>query len=1095
MTEPLENSGNGNNVNVDVDVRKRRFLKGLAVAGLSLGVLGGYSPVLKRMFDTWTGNWTKVVPNLTEVDNRVTLVRTVCLQCHGACGIQARVVDRDSDAPVAIKIDGNPYHPNTKVPHLNFETGLDTAKLQAGHICAKGQAGIETLYDPKRVTGPLKRVGKRGENKWEPITWEQAFKEIIEGGTLPGPNGGTYKFVGLKDLAANDDPIDPTKPWYGRKANHILFSVGRSEHGRKELSDRIFGYVFGTVNYRIDHTSICEQSHHIAFKYSTAAGKTHMKPDFENAKFVITFGGSYLEANFPFTALADRVMKFKRRGGRLAVVDPRYSNTAKHAEYWLPVIPGTDAALALGIARVLFEENLIDENFLKRPNQAAANKVGEYNWSDATKLVNVDTHEYVKVQDIDPTQPTNENHVVYVGAGNGSFGPNNEFEDATVVDEAELFPSGDAGANPMQIPAAAGGTINAKTALELYRDEAYSKTLDEWASICGIDAETIREVAIEFGNAGKKAVADFYRGPVQHTNGFYNGRSIIMLNFLVGNLDWRGGLSKGGSHWDELGKKSATAPYPGIKTLNTAINPKSYTYNNVSYTPWKVTREGVTWDENNPEWNMYTNNEPPRPFYPLTSNVWQEMFGAIETAYPYPILQFWNHMGNPNYSIPGSAKVQEVMTMPMTDDTKKKLADEGFDLGSDPYQLPLIVSIDVVVGEGSAYADYILPDVTFLERFGTPHIAPTIQTKLSHVRQPVFGKYIVETGNYIYRMRPDLDDGVYQWDDQGNLTFDLTRRGNMNAEDMYILLGRLLKGETDGINMSVSINVPDSVKNKIQGVGIDAFGAGMHLRHAWDWYKGLILNLVDHYEADTGNTIPGNNVNEKIQYVLDRGGLFENADEAYDGKYLKHKHKKECYFWSEKVATKKHPYTKELFWGGARYEPIKDMKGTEVQSQDKQDGYDFYMITYKMPIHTQSRTMANPLLVELLPENYIEISEEDANRLNLKNGDMVKVTSPTNTEGIIGKIFIRKGLRPGVIAFAHSYGHTQYGGSDWYEGGKRIEGDKRRLAGITLNPIMRLDTSYGLGQNQLLGAISLTDPIGGSASFYDTMVKIEKVST
>ncbi len=1032
------------------DLKKRKFLKGTAIAAIAAGFAGTYSPVLK---DVYKRRGTPIAADATELDDNVVLVRSVCLQCHSACGFQARVIDFDNN-PVAIKLNGNPYHPNTLHPHIDYNTSLEDAKKIQGHLCAKGEAGLETLYDENRLKYPLKRIGPRGSGKWQRITWDQFYKEIIEGSTLPTADGkGTYKFEGLLDLL-NDDPIDPERPWLGPKRNQILFSVGRAEHGRKELSDRIFGYVFGTKNSRIDHTTICEQSHHIGFKY-TCAGKSHLKPDFANAKMIITFGGNYLAADFPFNANGERLMEFKANGGKLVVVDPRFSQTAKHADVWLPIKPGTDAALALAMARIIIEEELYDEAFLKAPNAGAATSNGESVWTDATHLVNMKTHKFVTVDDLG-IAGTSGNHVVWDGSN---------YVDAETATTAELYLRADPNANVVTLPN--GDPV--KTAFEAFRDEAFSKSIDEWLEVCGLTAfkETVAEIAREFALIGKKSIADFYRGPVQHTNGYYNAVSIIYLNFLVGNFDWKGGMSVGGSHWHEMGTtvNGTDTTYKGMnKTLGTAISPSG----------WKVTREGQDWAPGNEEYDYWAakgQTEPPRPFFPLTSNVWQEMWGAIETGYPYPIKMFWNHMGAPSYSTPGSKKVEEVIV----------LADE-----SGKYKLPVLISIDVVMGDTTAYADYVLPEVTFYEQFGTPHVAPSIQTKTSGIRQPIFGIYNPDTGEYTYRPLPGYEE-------------------TKMAEDIYIGLALKLKEEY-GVNLS---GVGDGA---FFGGGTDKYGFPDQLKSAWDWYRAALINLIEDYELN-GGTIPGDNIKQKIKYVLDRGGIFEDI-EAYgqSGKKLPHKLGKQINFWAEKVATKHHSYNNteftknyagnqhpdNLFWGTARFIPILDMKGNKVQEEDASNGYAFYLVTYKMPIHTQSRTHNNKSLVELMPENGVEINTEDAKRLGIKTGDLVKISSPTNTEGVVGKAIVTRLVRPGVVAVNHTFGLKWSGSKDWIEigaDGKEyvIKGQPWKTSGITANPIMRLDTSYVTDKTKLTGAISLTDPVGGSASFYDTLVKIEKV--
>lgn len=105
-------------------------------------------------------------------------IYSLCQQCNTNCGIKVKLVDG-----LVAKIDGNPYSPWTMTPQLPYTTPIAQAATVEGGICPKGQAGIQALYDPYRLVKLLKRAGKRGENKWQTISFEQAITEIVEGGT------------------------------------------------------------------------------------------------------------------------------------------------------------------------------------------------------------------------------------------------------------------------------------------------------------------------------------------------------------------------------------------------------------------------------------------------------------------------------------------------------------------------------------------------------------------------------------------------------------------------------------------------------------------------------------------------------------------------------------------------------------------------------------------------------------------------------------------------------------------------------------------------------------------------------------------------
>ncbi|MFQ5987233.1 MAG: twin-arginine translocation signal domain-containing protein, partial [Dehalococcoidia bacterium] len=287
---------------IESEISRRTFLKASAALGVAIGVARVIKPASASASSGPQPSTLSIPgPDPVEGTTGVIIKRTTCLMCHSGCGIQVKIKDG-----VVIKVDGNPYDPRTLEPHLPFATDPEEADRIRGTVCAKGQAAIEELYSPYRVKQPLKRAGPRGSGRWRAIGWDQALTEVIEGGDLFGEG----HVDGLRAIGDLETLIDPNAPELGPKANQLVYSVGRSEHGRKELTDRFFGDAFGTKNKRIDHTSICETSHHVAYELLLNAGgiggkgKNHLKPDIIDAEYIIWFGSSPYEANFTFIALA-----------------------------------------------------------------------------------------------------------------------------------------------------------------------------------------------------------------------------------------------------------------------------------------------------------------------------------------------------------------------------------------------------------------------------------------------------------------------------------------------------------------------------------------------------------------------------------------------------------------------------------------------------------------------------------------------------------------------------------------------------------------------------------------------------------------------
>jgi anaerobic selenocysteine-containing dehydrogenase len=187
--------------------------------------------------------------------------------------------------------------------------------------------------------------------------------------------------------------------------------------------------------------------------------------------------------------------------------------------------------------------------------------------------------------------------------------------------------------------------------------------------------------------------------------------------------------------------------------------------------------------------------------------------------------------------------------------------------------------------------------------------------------------------------------------------------------------------------------------------------------------------------------------------------------------------------------------TGEHLAGYARYLPGPfDVTGQLLT--DEADGYDLRMITHREIMQTKSRTSSNYWLLALLPENSVVMNAVDAEARDLQDGDLVRIVSPTNPNGewdlmngntvpMIGKVKVTQGIRPGVISFALGFGHWAYGGVDVSINGQTIPGDERRIRGFHANAAMRVDP--------YLQNTTLVDPVGGSAVFYDTFVRVVKV--
>lgn len=241
---------------MDTKIKRRTFLKFSAATLAATATLATFKE--SRAAD-WQEQIGKRGSQPDPVDKDVKRVRSTCLMCHSGCGITAKVVNGE-----LVKLEGNPYNPNnydyTARGDIVKENDLDTGPLgkDVGSLCAKGQSGIFDLYNPNRITHPLKRAGARGSGKWKKISWDQAITEIVEGGYLfkdvPGEEkryvDGLRKIRNLKEDigSAESDFMDEAPPGgYGPKANQFVWVHGRNEQGA--VTKRFIKDSFGSPNH------------------------------------------------------------------------------------------------------------------------------------------------------------------------------------------------------------------------------------------------------------------------------------------------------------------------------------------------------------------------------------------------------------------------------------------------------------------------------------------------------------------------------------------------------------------------------------------------------------------------------------------------------------------------------------------------------------------------------------------------------------------------------------------------------------------------------------------------------------------------------
>ncbi len=277
---------------------------------------------------------------LQAADEKV--VRSHCRICHGGCGVLVHLRDGK-----VVRIEGDPESP-----------------ISRGTLCPKGLATIQLAYHPDRLLHPLKRKGAKGSGQWERISWEEAY------GLLTSRIHGCQSRYGAESIVFGYGTGRDNEAFIYRLANLLgtpnVLTAGHMCYGPRVATSLI----------TCGNLPVC---------------------DYEgNPRCVMVWGNNAIVSNpdeYKGLYLSDALAK----GAKLIVVDPRFTKLADRSDLWLPLRPGTDAALALGMLFVILEEGLYDkefvetwvygwEEFARRVKAYSSKRVSEITWVPEGKI-------------------------------------------------------------------------------------------------------------------------------------------------------------------------------------------------------------------------------------------------------------------------------------------------------------------------------------------------------------------------------------------------------------------------------------------------------------------------------------------------------------------------------------------------------------------------------------------------------------------------------------------------------------------------------------------------------------------------------------
>lgn len=381
-------------------------------------------------------------------DNFTGVVRSGCFFCQGGCGILVHVKNGR-----AVRVEGDPDHPNNE-----------------GNLCVKGRAGIEVLYHPDRLLHPMKRAGARGENKWERIGWDEAID------TCAAELGKIIDRHGPLAITGGD----------GTKADEVAWIVD------------LFLLNLGSTNRTGPGRAQCMMPRRSA---SNATLGNYYSPDYEGGPDCLLLWGDQPEITHHNSILGWKALAHSKKGGKTIVIDPRRTALARKADVWLPVRPGTDAALAMSMIHVIIEEQLYDRDFVMR-------------WSNAPCLIDVETNR--------PLQNASGDYLIWD------------------LHTGAAVPADTPGASPVIAGEYIAGEVHCKPVWQLLKERCAKYEPRSAEEITWVPAADIARAARLYANSKPAALA-WGVGIDMCVSAHQTARACMILEVITGNVDIPGG--------------------------------------------------------------------------------------------------------------------------------------------------------------------------------------------------------------------------------------------------------------------------------------------------------------------------------------------------------------------------------------------------------------------------------------------------------------------------------------------------------------------------------------------------------------------------
>lgn len=443
-----------------MELKRRDFMK--------MGLAAGAMTALKPRFFRYAG---EAAASPDETSNAV--VRSTCSpNCTGACGFLAHV----SDGRITTLIQSADYPENEYNPRG----------------CLRGLSMMNLIYGKDRLKYPLIRTGERGSGKFRRATWDEALD---------------YTAGKLNEITAK----------YGPEAVAVTIQVPGTGYVHKGAFVRLAGLANWSIHHGYDQNGDLPMFWPMTFGVQSEEFESL---EWTNSRYTMVFGSNLIQTRLPD---AQHTLRAKKNG-KLVVFDPDYCSTSAKADEWVSIKLDTDAAMGLGMAKVIIDRDLHDKDFLR-------------DFTDMPVLVRKDTGKRLLAADVKALAEAagNWKHPEY----RSLFVIHNE-KGFSILNPESLKPTGADLDGEYTVELTDGNMVEVRTTFNELRDVLKGYTLDKVSAITEVPAEQIERIAVEA--ATNKPIHVIYGASnYQWYNGDLKGRALSLLPVLTGCIGISGG--------------------------------------------------------------------------------------------------------------------------------------------------------------------------------------------------------------------------------------------------------------------------------------------------------------------------------------------------------------------------------------------------------------------------------------------------------------------------------------------------------------------------------------------------------------------------